>query len=104
MFPLPAFCVCAACVCTRVPWRWQTHESEYFSHYINHCITLTTATHTYTHQGAQRCGDKNRGGRRSLTFTYNLFMLHTVIWYTWEKVDFSHSGKARLKQRYVTLK
>ncbi len=31
---------------------------------------------------------REQGRSESLTVTYNLFMLHAVIWHTWEKVNF----------------
>lgn len=60
-------------------------------------------THAYT-QEAQYTAEREQGRSESLTFTYNLFMLHAVIQHTWEKVNFFHSEKANLKQQYMTLK
>ena len=100
MLPLPALCVCVyVCVlylCTRCHSWWQDHKSEYvltarctIVHKALHYITHRSLTHTCMHtpRGATPRG-REQGRSGSLTFTYNLFMLHAVIQHTWEKVNF----------------
>lgn len=63
---------------------------------------MNTHTHVITEQHCT-AGYKSKGRLESLTFTYNLFMLHAVIRHTCEKVHFFHSGNAQLKKP-LTLK
>lgn len=58
-------------------------------------MALDEPPHTYSHSTQQ---GRQPLGLGSLTFAYNLFMLHAVIQHTWEKVNFFHSGKANLKE------
>ena len=97
-------CECVHSPCHR--W-WQAHKSEYFFTARLNYSTLTIAlhlahtrtVHTHTHT-LQRL---EQGRSERLTFTYNLFMLHTVIWHNWEKVNFlSPQGVAAVYDFKIT--